>query len=450
MKITFVETSVAAGSKRLLSVVGRENLGGQLVAACVEQAGHEVQYLALGAELGAEEIAREAIEAGGDVTVFFPYTFTADVTARAAKLVRKNCTVVMGGYHFGMSQFHAEEALAEGFADYVIMGRGDSALPELLEKLPSPPPIVSGEATAPFAELPRPIRRFDLAQDLSVNPLPFHPAHVVPNPTHLYVVAGAIGCSGRCDFCLSHKICNRPLHREPSDVVDEMAAIAAMNKKCGGGDVAFHFANPLFNASHEWVLELCRLMAKYGPFASVAMPDARGIDEEMVGAMKSAGFFLSMLGMEFVSDSVREGRGKRPGSMENAFRLFQEAGILTRAFYMIGRLGMTAADLEQEIRAIESLPFRADQLRPSFETPFPGTECWDNLNPGDVSQVDFSHWTIEEPVYQTPHSSAEWLRMRDSMIHRYHRSDAQVSHYDRMVTNHPELEGPIEGFLQNQ
>ena len=94
----------------------------------------------------------------------------------------------------------------------------------------------------------------------------------------------------------------------------------------------------------------------------------------MVTAMKKAGIYLVKMGLEFPDPDERVNRGKREADPETAFGLCHEAGIIARAFLMLGQKGTSLEDLDGIVQAIDALPFRADQLRPNLRGSFPGND----------------------------------------------------------------------------
>lgn len=451
--IVFVDTgltSVTGGENQ--SRPGREQIGAQLIAACCEEVGWKVRYLTPNTD-NAASIREDVLRGEHNVVAFSPYTYTAHIADAAAELLKGRSVIVYGGYHFGCGDM-PERTLAEGRADYIITGRGEDALPQLLKELEAggktdslrviqAPHNCLDDEPFPLDRLPWPIRRQDLLQDTTVEHIPFlPPTELTATPRWCAIVAGAIGCKRRCDFCLSWKMTGgRVLHRSPTNVVDELVSL---RKRFGDG-IIHHLVNPLFNADRNWVMTLCAEMEKRGPFPTIVMPDFN-LDREMVGAMKRAGIYMAMMGLEFASDQLRVTRGKRRFSPQRAFDLCAEAGIITRAFYMLGRLGMTRADLDDEIQQLESLPFRADQLRINLEVPFPGTARYQALQPGDTI-LPYSHWTTEKVVYRTDLTEAEWQERRHEIHLHYHSCPRQQSHYERQVSRHPEL-GPVyQDFL---
>ncbi|NTW15659.1 MAG: radical SAM protein [Candidatus Moranbacteria bacterium] len=444
-------TQIAGGTHQ--SRIGREEIGALLVAACVERdAGWEVRYIRPNTQ-DVDQIEREIGNGRCDALVLFPYTCTKWLADAVAKRFKRQVPIIYGGYHAGIGTM-SELTRAEGLADFVIAGRGDEALPRLLQDLADGTAEnavyrnksraqTSSDDPYPLDALPWPKRDETLMQDLRVEPLPFlPPQNLVRDPKHCIIVAGSLGCDGRCNFCTSWMISPRSLHRSPKAVVDEMVWL---NETYGSGGAVFHIINPLFNADRNWVMSLCDEMARRGPFPTVCMPDFR-LDEEMVRAMKQAGIYLCMMGLEFADSKTRNRRGKRVGDPETAYGLCDEAGIITRAFFMLGRLGMTEYDLEAEILALERLPFRADQLRINFETPFPGSVTAKHCRPGDIILAE-QLMTTEHPAFRTDLSEAEWQEARERIVRDYHRSERQRQHYERKIRNHPELEFPIRDFL---
>lgn len=436
--------------------VGREEIGAQLVAACVQQDGcWDVRFLRPNTT-NVDLIAEEVRSGPHDALVLFPYTYTKKLADNVARKFKGNVPIIYGGYHAGVGAM-SKRVLEEGLADYVVSGRGEEALPRLLRDLAADErPIKAvyrhtqrGELvsldgnTYPLDGLPWPMRDERLMQNLDVEPLPFlPPPNLVQNPKRCIIIAGSLGCDARCDFCTSWMVAPKSMHRSPKAVVDEMEWL---NKTYGSSGAVFHIVNPLFNANREWVMSLCWEMERRGPFPTVCMPDFC-LDLEMVQAMKRAGVFMCMMGLEFASTDVRTDRGKRVGNPRIAYELCHEVGIIARAFFMLGRLRMSRADLEAEVQALNGLPFRTDQLRINFEVPFPGSVTASRCSPADVVADELA-MTTEHVVYRTSLSEEEWQEARRTITLNYHFSDQQERHYEKKIKKHPELEFPIRDFL---
>lgn len=449
--IVFVDTDLSVVTDRSGQTrIGREEIGAQLVAACVEQfAGWSVRYVRQ--DTAKVDQILSAVNAGNcDAVALFPYSYTKSLADRVAENFKGKVPIIYGGYHAGVGVM-AKVVFEEGRADFVVKGRGERALPQLLNDISAGCAkrgvVQAGELSGcqspyPLDDLPWPLRFEEFMAKFTKNEILFAPPEtLIKNPTKRVTIAGSFGCEGRCDYCSSWIMSPHALHRSPSNIVDEMCAL---DKKFGPG-LVFVIANPLFNADRNWVMELCRQMEKRGPFPALCLPDFN-LDREMVFAMKRAGIFMAMMGLEFARTDVRTERGKRPGNPELAYKLCDEAGILTRAYFMIGGLDMTATDVKAEKQALESLPFRADQLRVSFEVPFPGTVTANRLDPGDTI-TGYDDYTTDKVVYRTGMSQEQWDQARHEIVSEYHSADQQKRHYVDKIRRHPELEKSILGFL---
>lgn len=449
--VVFLDTYLSTACKGYPLRIGREEIGAQLVAACCQKmTDWELRYLRPNSS--DPKIIENAITDGAcDGLVLFPYTYTKWLADETAKLFKGKMPIIYGGYHTGITEITAQEAFSEGLADYVILGRGDKTLPRLLNDL-SKGKVNRGILREtndisfkkyPLDDLPWPIRDKKLMQDLVADPISFKPPKSLePNPKKLVIIAGSIGCKGRCDFCVAHKICPVPLHRSPMSIVKEMIWL----KKEYGPGLVFFFANPLFNADRDWVITICAEMEKQGPFPSIIFSDFC-LDKKMAEAFKRAGVFLVLMGLEFADDKMRTRRGKRAGDPANAFNLCAEKGLITRAFYMLGRLGMTQTDLDEEIKNVLSLPYHPDELRIDFEVPFPGTKRAEQITADDIV-LEQRHWTTEQPVYRTGLTAEEWQKTRRQIIHDFHFGPRQQEYYERQMTKFPELENPYKDFLK--
>ncbi len=444
----FLDTGLSdVVSGKCQSRIGREDLGAQWVAACCGEIGWKVRYLrpdSRDPEIAAQKVEEDAC----DVLVLFPYSYTKWLADEIAVRFKDRIPIVYGGCD---ASFRADEILEEGLADYVISGRGERTLPNLLRVLKStklPRQVIFSACASnnlsnyPLDAFPWPMRQVELMQDLTQEPLPFMPpANLEPNPRRAVVIFGSIGCKARCDYCNSWKIAPKPLYRSPQNVVAEMICLRKEY-----GPLVYFFADPLFNANRKWALELLGTMEVNGPFPSLVMCDFR-INHELVLAMKKAGVYKVMMGLEFVNSALRRERGKRIGDPQAAFELCYDAGLISQAFYMTGRLDMTREDFLQEQRAIESLPYRFGRWRMNFETPFPGTGIRDTLEPGDIIAPE-SHWTTEEIVYRTGCSPEEWQELRRQANASYHLGPEQAAYYEHQARMYPELGQVYADFLE--
>src|SRR3989344_4051603 len=300
----FADTARCDTTRAGESRIGREDPGSQLVYACVQEfSDWGVRFLRPNLE-SPQEFAR-LIESGPcEALILFPFTYTKHIADGLAGIFKGRVPIIYGGQHAGIGAMPAR-TLAEGLADFVIAGRGDTSLPKLLRDLadgkkPESRIIrhhddVPKDERYPLDRLPWPLRRADLMHDITPKePLPFIPPPTLEkNPTRCVLITGSIGCSARCDFCSTWMISGSVLRRSPKNIVAEMEYL----QKNFGPGLVYMFADPLFNSDREWVLELSREMEKKGPFTSVCMADFR-LDREMVRAMKRGGFYWIMLGLE--------------------------------------------------------------------------------------------------------------------------------------------------------
>ena len=223
-RVTFVDTSLSEtmGGERQ-SRYGRDEPGAQLVAACCKQAGHSVAYIRPDSADPAV-VASAAEETEPQIIVLFPYTYTKHVADGVGRLFKDRAIIVYGGYHAGIGEM-PKIVIGEGIADYVIAGRGEYALPELLAALESgkqPPQIITQKRGLPFTGLPWMLRVPELTQRLDREPVAFlPPRELCDSPKYCISLSGSVGCDARCDFCPSWTI-DKSMSREPADVVNEM------------------------------------------------------------------------------------------------------------------------------------------------------------------------------------------------------------------------------------
>lgn len=112
------------------------------------------------------------------------------------------------------------------------------------------------------------------------------------------------------------------------------------------------------------------------------------IDHKLATKMKQANVKRVTLGIESGSPRILKmiRKGEPIGVMRRAIRILRDAGIWTHAFFMIGFPGETLADIERtKAFILESEP---DHVEINMVTPYPGTDLFDKMCPGDPGEIE--------------------------------------------------------------
>ena len=199
-------------------------------------------------------------------------------------------------------------------------------------------------------------------------------------------ILGNRGCLRRCKFCADGSpktIYGTKLReRSPSNIVDEMELVGERH------DIEFFkFADPEVNTRPGRTRELCAELTRRGwkvPWGGNFL--ANPMDSEDARALYAAGCREAWIGLESGSLEIHKhiGKGVTPNLIRKAFQVTKEAGLLRRAYVLMG----TPLETKETIRETEAL---IDEVRPdtvsfSILAPYPGTEYY---------QPEFADWDWE-------------------------------------------------------
>ena len=341
----------------------------------------------------------------GISSLFTPYMREAIRTAEVVKAYHPQCKVVLGGHHPTALPCSVMQSSA---IDFVIRGDGEIAMPLLAEALSNGaslddiPGLVFRQKNGRLKIRP-PVQM----QDLNSFPLPAYDLinrkfYQRRNIGSMVIVAGR-GCPMQCSYCCfgQHSIvdCRQ---RSVQSVILEIERAAKI------GNVGFiDFEDENLSLDRRWFLDLLKsIQRRFGPdrFELRAMNGLYppSLDEEIIRAMKSAGFRTINLSLGSASKAQLR-RFNRP-DVTNAFdrvlKLVEDCN-LDAVGYVI-----SAAPFQQASESIADLLFLAQRrvlAGVSIFYPAPGSRDYElcqkqNLLPGSYaclrsSALPLSHTT---------------------------------------------------------
>lgn len=303
---------------------------------------------------------------------------SAKIVARLAKQVDPEVFVVVGGPHPSMA---GAEVFREEAVDASVTGEGEATLVDLLDALEKgrDPGEVKGlmyrDRVGNVAATPaRPFIQ-------NLDSLPY-PHQVAPKalidyeryPKEAFGFVFAIrGCPFNCQYCGSRYLWSRrPRFRSPANVVEELRLLAAK------GLTHVHFEDDTFGVTKPHLLGLCRAMREAAlPLQWSCEISVKLVDDEVVAAMRAAGCWMIILGIEsgndFILSSIR--KGITVEQSRKAAQVVRRHGVKLYTFFMVGfarETRQTLADTERLMRTIDS-----DHLIYSVFTPYPGTDAFE-------------------------------------------------------------------------
>ena len=244
-----------------------------------------------------ETIGKKAGDSGaflvGISSLFTPYVNEAIRTADVVKAHLPNAKIVLGGHH---PSAIPESVLASAAVDFIIRGEGEVAMPLLARAISEGgrydaiPGLVFKNQDGKLQV--NPTARLD---DLDDYPLPA--VNLIDQKFYSRktggsaVIVASRGCPLKCSYCCFGEQADQSFRsRSVDSVISEIEQFAANNNS---GLIDFEDENLALNRG--WFLKLLRTMAdRFGEsrFELRAMNGLYppSIDEEVVGAMKAAGF----------------------------------------------------------------------------------------------------------------------------------------------------------------
>lgn len=257
------------------------------------------------------------------------------------------------------------------------------------------------------------------------------------------------GCPVLCSFC----VCSNIYYRKPNwrarraeDVADEIAHLRARYPQMEG----IFFDEEVHNGGKRQVLELCAALKRRGldSLKYNAMCGYWNMDEEMLSAMKDAGYYLLRIGIETGSEKVA--RAMNLGvkfDLERLRRVLETAkrvGIDMYGTFTFGGPGSDRIEDAKTLELIRSLMAEGllRRIQMSINTPQPGTPFhdWAAKNGYLVAREWDDYDGGNNVVIEYPHYSASAIR--ESYAASFHSYDEGMQAYWR-----PRLETGLDALL---
>jgi len=349
-----------------------------------------------------EDVRRELKNFYPDVvgiTSVTPSVPQAFATAKIAKEVRKDCTVVMGGSHV---TFLPEESLKEcEYVDIVVRGEGEKTVEELMKtierggSLKKVKGITFRNRTEMVSTEPRSFIK-------NIDEIPFPSRDLLP--IYKYRAYGVVyttmltsrGCPFGCSFCASSRLFGKFWRgRSAENVLEEMRIIYEKYKIKN-----IEFVDDTFTLNKKRVEEICDGMIKEGwdiTWGTSSRVDV--ITKKLAEKMKKAGCWILFLGIESGCQTILNEVGKRITlkQVKKAVKALKDAGIQVLGSFILGFPGETIGMIEKTISFAKKL--NLDWAEFSILTPYPGTPLFDYAVRNDLLLTrDWSKFTAVDPI----------------------------------------------------
>lgn len=403
MRVTFV----IPPSGFLLDERVFPTLGILKVAAVREAAGDVVDVLDLS---GVDDVASalaDHLEAHADVqaygiTATMPQMPAAAAIASQIKDARPRARVILGGPHVTLMQASARIERQKGRP-----GRAVKAIAELALRFDV---LVCGDGERAIAlaladDAPKLIDGDDAKSDLflkkdDLDTLPFSARHLIDLNSYHYEIDGLraqsliaqLGCPFACNFCggRSSPFLRRIRSRSTALVIAEMRHLYTTY-----GTRGFMFFDDELNVNKQFMELLTSIRGLQDElgveFRLRGFLKAELITDEMVRAMRAAGFRQVLVGFESGHPRILENIQKKATRDDNtrAVETLKRHGISVKAAMSIGHPGESDETIDASRQWL--LEARPDEFDVSIITVFPGTPYFDEAvesSPGIWTYTD--------------------------------------------------------------
>ncbi|MEE9912570.1 MAG: B12-binding domain-containing radical SAM protein [Deltaproteobacteria bacterium] len=302
------------------------------------------------------------------MTYWYPGVFDA---IKIIREVLPHIPVILGGKYASLCFDHA---VAQSGADYVIRGRGEKQILELIQNLFGEKILFEPDEEN-LDDLPYPA--FDLLRKIDQIP-----------------ILTSLGCPYRCSYCSSHIFYRKFLRRDPYKVVDE---IQHWQKNFGVTDFSF-YDDALLVDSKKMIIPLLHEIQKRKLSCRFHCPNGlhlREIDAELSELLYASGFKTIRFGFETADFQLQKKTGGKVQNEElrKAVLHLKNAGYPTEdigVYLLCGIPGQKEADVTESIDFV--LQCGAKPVLAEY-SPIPGTKMWSDAMM--ASPFDIQH----EPLY---------------------------------------------------
>jgi len=316
-----------------------------------------------------------------DVYLFSPMTpnlpFAYEI-ADLVKLLYPQATTVFGGV---VATPLREQVAAHPSVDFVMSGRGEYALPELLDSV---------RGIKDLNEVGQVCRRSKsgevLVNDKSYpwmppSQLPFPKVDLFPRDTGLdlrYIrIVYSLGCPYACQFCTIQTIGRKPAYFPVDRVLDEIRAYRSYY----GRHHNIYFGDETFTVSKPRTLALCEALERESDVNYDCQTRLNLVtDAEVLRAMKDSGCRWVELGVESVDQDTQNAFKQRVklGPLIETLKRLRDAGLPACSFLVNGFPNQTIDDMRRSIDMVgELIEDRLLQATYLFGlVPYPGSDLY--------------------------------------------------------------------------
>lgn len=368
----------------------------------IDASAMEMDWYGLGKEI--EKISPDVVA----VTALTPTIEQSLETAKIAKNILPESTIILGGYH---PTFTFKELLENEFLDIIIIGEGEYTMLEVVQAIYNGSDLrqIKGIATRDFVTPPR-----EIIEDLDT--LPFPARHLLPMDKYkilnIKLPTGTLvsgrGCPYQCSFCSSAAMHGKKLRlRSAQNVVDEIEHLINDHHV-----ETIAFMDDTFTINKKRVEEICdELIKRELDVFWGCTTRADTLSQDMLKKMKDSGCITLFIGVESADQLILNNVNKQTtvNKVKKAFELAKNYDMRTIASVVLGMPGDNRENILKTIKFVKNL--NPSYAIFSLATPYPGTPFYKQAVSENLIKVnDWSKYTLLNPVLNTLDCSLEDLK----------------------------------------
>jgi radical SAM superfamily enzyme YgiQ (UPF0313 family) len=353
-------------------------------------------------------------------------------------------TTILGGYHASGSQ----DTLSDVPFDYVVIGEGELAAPAIVKahisgdnsaldgfesRTVDSVRIVGAPRITYLDALPAPLRAEDRLAQYRIYDLMWPPASRQRNTA---LVLGSRGCANDCDFCASSSVWGRGVRlRSKEQVVEELRSLVG---RFGTNTIVF--IDQSLGQAKRWTLDLCRAIQDANLGIHWYHQSNLTIHRDLIQAMARAGCTKIGFGLEGISPrAISMIKPVNPCDIEEINLLFDycnSLGLFVKVYLMIGFPWETEGIIAEYYEWLPKI--RANQVKISYFTPFPGTRDWAKYRNQLVTKDWEDFDTVRMPVVYNPRISVlQYREIRTALFKSFYGSPTYADVTRRMIRAYP-------------
>lgn len=386
-------------------------LGIAYIASELKKHGHEVSIKDYEVEYFEREQFQNELNTFKPDVVGISFRSSSYVSAEKISALIKETNpsiqIILGGHH---ATAFPEDTLRNLSADFIVRGEGEYVMAKLLNALNS---------NSSLADVPNITYRYNgkILENASTSDINNLDGLSFPAwdllPIEKYVTGSILtsrGCPFSCIYCDKGVSTRKVRFRSPQNIYQEIVAFEKEYKKN-----RIYFVDDYFFLNRKRLSELFDLIVNDGSLKFKWYCQARvdGIDSEMIKRAKKSGCDMIIYGIETGDEEELKYINKNATleEAERAVRLSKDAGIKTRANFMMGFPISTHKTISNSIRFAKKID--ADLYRFFIVSPLPNTILWDRiekLHP-KLASIGWDKFDFYTPSFDTAELRKEDLVM---------------------------------------